>query len=85
MRGDSLPSFVERVMGASQASNESADIVDHAARTAAFRSLYETHVGEVYQYVHRRCRDRATAEDVTHDVFVSAVRTVDDPASITIA
>lgn len=72
-------------MEASQASNGSADTVDHAARTAALRSLYENHVVDVYQYVHRRCRDRATAEDVTHDVFVSAVRTVDDPATITIA
>jgi len=46
--------------------------------------LYERHVVEVYQYVHRRCRDRTMAEDVTHDVFLAAVRTLDDPDSITV-
>jgi len=58
--------------------------MDHAARRAGFTALFEAHVTEVYEYVHRRCRDRAVAEDVTQDVFLSAVRTVDDPATVTI-
>ena len=47
-------------------------------------SLYEQHAVEVYRFVHRRCRDQALAEDVTQDTFLAAVRTVDDPASITV-
>lgn len=50
-----------------------------------FAALYEAHAVEVYRYVHRRCRDRALAEDVTQDAFLAAVRTVDDPSSITVA
>ena len=53
-------------------------------RRADFAALYEQHAVEVYRYVHRRCRDRALAEDVTQDAFVAAVRTVDDPASISV-
>ena len=49
-----------------------------------FAALYEQHAIEVYGYVHRRCRDRALAEDVTQDAFLAAVRTVDDPGSITV-
>lgn len=58
--------------------------VDPAVRRAGFAALYDAHVTEVYQYVHRRCRDRAVAEDVTQDVFLALVRTVDDPATVTI-
>ncbi len=58
--------------------------LDHTARRAGFAALYNAHVTEVYQYVHRRCRDRAVAEDVTQDVFLSLIRTVDDPATVTI-
>ena len=73
-------------MGASQAvPGESRDQpLDHATRRAGFTALYDAHVTEVYQYVHRRCRDRAVAEDVTQDVFLSLIRTVDDPATVTI-
>lgn len=41
-------------------------------------SLYDAHVTEVYRYVHRLCLDHVTAEDVTQDVFVAALR---EPAS----
>lgn len=51
-------------------------------RRADFTALYEQHAVEVYRYVHRRCRDRALAEDVTQDAFLTAVRTVEDPAAI---
>jgi RNA polymerase sigma-70 factor (ECF subfamily) len=69
-------------MGASQSAT--GEPLDHATRRAAFTALYDAHVNEVYQFVHRRCRDRAVAEDVTQDVFLTAVRTVDDPATVTV-
>ncbi|MEM7139782.1 MAG: sigma-70 family RNA polymerase sigma factor [Actinomycetota bacterium] len=71
-------------MGATPAADGPSSTVDHEARTAAFTALYDAHVVEVYRYVHRRCQDHPLAEDVTHDVFVTAVRTVDDPGTITI-
>ncbi|MGI9622778.1 MAG: RNA polymerase sigma factor [Acidimicrobiales bacterium] len=58
--------------------------VDRAARRAGFTALYDENVAEVYRYIHRRCRDHATAEDVTHDTFTTAVRSVDDPSDINI-
>lgn len=60
---------------------------DRRARTQPrpdFAALYERHAIEVYRYVHRRCRDAALAEDVTQDTFLAAVRTVDDPAEVTV-
>lgn len=60
------------------------DTADPQARAAAFSSLYDAYVVEVYQYVHRRCRNIALAEDVTQDVFVTAVHTVEDPSTISI-
>jgi RNA polymerase sigma-70 factor, ECF subfamily len=53
-------------------------------RSTDFAALYEKHAIEVYRYVHRRCRDQALAEDITQDAFLAAVRTVADPASITV-
>ena len=58
--------------------------MDAAERRAGFTNLYDLHVAEVYRFVHRRCRDRALAEDVTHDTFLTAVRTMDDPSEINI-
>lgn len=60
---------------------------DRAARAPArpdLAGLYEQHAIEVYRYVHRRCRDRALAEDVTQDAFLTAVRTVDDLETISV-
>ena len=51
---------------------------------ADLAALYEQHAVEVYGYVHRRCRDRALAEDVTQDAFLAAVRTVEDPGTISV-
>lgn len=51
-------------------------------RRRRFSALFDAHVDEVYRYVHRRCRDHALAEDVTQDVFLSAVRSVSDPSTI---
>ena len=48
-------------------------------------TLYDEHVAEVYRYVHRRCQDRALAEDITQDVFVAAARKDGEPSSITVA
>ena len=46
--------------------------------------MYDAHVDEVYRFVHRRCRDHALAEDITQDTFLTAIRRVDDPSSISI-
>ena len=40
---------------------------------ARFGELYEQHFERVYAYVARRVRDRATAEDVTAEVFHKAL------------
>jgi RNA polymerase sigma-70 factor (ECF subfamily) len=40
----------------------------------AFGLLYQRHVDAVYNYVHFRVRDEATAEDLTQDVFTSAFK-----------
>lgn len=58
--------------------------VDSGVRRVGFTAVYDEHVAEVYRFVHRRCRDRATAEDVTQDTFLTAVRTIEDPADVSI-
>ena len=55
------------------------------ARRSGFRAVYAAHVVEVHRFVHRRCRDLDLAADVTQDVFLTAVRSVEDPTEITIA
>lgn len=49
-------------------------IVQRAARgdQAALGALYQRYVDDVFGYVQLRVRDRALAEDLTHDVFLSA-------------
>lgn len=49
-----------------------------------FARVYDAHVETVYRYVHRRCQDHALAEDVTQDTFMTAIRTTDDPGTITV-
>ncbi len=45
----------------------------------ALRDFFDIALGEVYPYLLRRCGgDLATAEDLTQDTFVSAVRTLRD-------
>jgi len=39
----------------------------------AFGALYDRHVAGVYAYVQLRIRDATVAEDLTHDVFASAL------------
>ena len=39
-------------------------------------ALYDRAVGEVYGYLHTRCRNREIAEDVTAEVFMAAVEAV---------
>jgi RNA polymerase sigma-70 factor (ECF subfamily) len=42
----------------------------------ALLSLYDVALPEVYGYLHRRCRNRAVAEDLTTDVFLGAVESI---------
>ena len=43
----------------------------------AFGQLYDHYVTLVYRYVHNRVGDRVTAEDVTSETFVRALRRID--------
>ncbi len=43
----------------------------------AFGEVYETYVDRVYRFVYRKTRDRATAEDITSDVFLKALQAID--------
>jgi RNA polymerase sigma-70 factor (TIGR02952 family) len=43
----------------------------------AFGELYDHYVGMVHRYVHHRVGDRTTAEDVTSETFVRALRRID--------
>jgi RNA polymerase sigma-70 factor (TIGR02952 family) len=43
----------------------------------AFGEIYDHYVGMVHRYVHHRVGDRATAEDVTSETFVRALRRID--------
>jgi RNA polymerase sigma-70 factor (ECF subfamily) len=79
---DSFAPFVDEVMGTVRRVSD--EPVDLDARRADFAALYRAHVSEVFRYVHRRCGDRAVAEDVTQDVFLTAVRTAGDPHSVSI-
>ncbi|MDQ6772937.1 MAG: sigma-70 family RNA polymerase sigma factor [Candidatus Dormibacteraeota bacterium] len=40
----------------------------------AFGELYDRHFLQIYRFVYTRVRDQATAEDVTSDVFMKALR-----------
>lgn len=42
----------------------------------ALLSLYDVGLPEVYGYLHRRCRNRAVAEDLTTEVFLGAVESI---------
>ena len=46
--------------------------------------MYDVHVEEVYHFIHRRCRDHSLAEDITQETFAEAIRSTDDPSSISI-
>jgi len=51
---------------------------------SAFAGFYDNHVDEVYRFVYRRCRDHELAEDITQETFLRAIRSVDDPNTISI-
>jgi RNA polymerase sigma-70 factor (TIGR02952 family) len=48
-----------------------------AGDAEAFGLLYDHYVSLVYRYVYNRIGDRATAEDVTSETFVRALRRID--------
>lgn len=55
-----------------------------AAGSVSFADMYDAHVEDVYRFVYRRCRDHSLSEDVTQDTFMRAIRSTDDPNSISI-
>ncbi len=66
--------------------DEPRDAAASAAQPAsAIAGVYDAHVDEVYRFVHRRCRDHALAEDITQETFIAAIRSTDDPSSISIS
>ena len=42
----------------------------------AFGGLYDRYVGLVFRYAYHRLGDRATAEDVTSETFLRALRRI---------
>ncbi len=51
------------------------DLVERAKRDPnAFGELYDRHFHQIYRFVYSRVREQATAEDVTSEVFVKALR-----------
>ena len=50
---------------------------------AVLLSLYERAIPEVYGYLLDRCGDRATAEDLTSETLLAAVRAADTPEAAT--
>lgn len=53
-----------------------------AAGHNPFASMYDRHVEEIYRFVHRRCLDHSLSEDITQETFLKAIRSTDDPTSI---
>ncbi len=43
-----------------------------AGPSDALLVLYDSHVDQVFSYFQRRCGDRATAEELTSETFLSA-------------
>jgi len=54
------------------------------AVAAAFLSLYERALPEVYGYVVKRCGEASTAEDITSETFLAAVRALQQGDVVTI-
>jgi RNA polymerase sigma-70 factor (ECF subfamily) len=64
--------------GAKPATTDERDLIAAAKRDPArFAELYEDNFNRVYGYIARRVRDRATAEDLTADVFHDALKKLD--------
>lgn len=55
-----------------------------AEGASSFAAMYDAHLDEVYRFVHRRCRDHSLSEDIAQETFMTAIRSTDDPSSISI-
>ncbi len=51
-------------------------VSSEVADRARLLDLYDDALPEIYGYLHRRCRDRTTAEDLTTEVFLAAVDSI---------
>ncbi len=49
---------------------------DSGGHRSTLLDLYDDALPQVYGYLHRRCRDRSTAEDLTTEVFMAAVDSI---------
>ena len=50
---------------------------DAAGERDALLAIYDEAVVDLYAYFHRRCRNRATAEDLTTETLLAAVESID--------
>ncbi len=50
--------------------------MDRVDGGSALLAVYDEALPQVYGYLHRRCRDRTTAEDLTTEVFLAAVDSI---------
>jgi RNA polymerase sigma-70 factor, ECF subfamily len=51
-------------------------VSSEVADRARLLDLYDDALPEIYGYLHRRCRDRTIAEDLTTEVFLAAVDSI---------
>ncbi|MEM7143180.1 MAG: sigma-70 family RNA polymerase sigma factor, partial [Actinomycetota bacterium] len=58
-------------------SGSSPQVRGGAGVTDPFLAFYRAHVDALYRWVHRRCRDRALAEDIVQETFLAAARRAD--------
>jgi RNA polymerase sigma-70 factor (ECF subfamily) len=57
---------------------DSALVAEARSDPSQFLALYDRHFARVHGYVRLRVRDPATAEDITSDVFMTALTKLDD-------
>ena len=79
---DGVPEAELAVLAAAAPDRPEVDVWALVARAqegdaSAFGRLYDHHVTMVHRYVYYRVGDRATAEDVTSETFVRALRRID--------
>jgi RNA polymerase sigma-70 factor (ECF subfamily) len=55
-----------------------------AEAKAALLDIYDRAVPQVYGYLYDRCRDVPTAEDLTSETFLAAVRATGGPAEVSV-
>jgi RNA polymerase sigma-70 factor (ECF subfamily) len=64
-------------MSSPQSREDERELVERAKYDpGAFAELYDRHFLQIYKFVYSRIRDQASAEDVTSEVFMKALRSI---------